>query len=181
MQPYHENGLGIRTYLEVRIQKVGTQFGELKPRRGESLAQRIEVLADLYDIPNRWTDKIDEIEQSLFRRIRQVLTDPLLIPPDISRKQAILHLLDRLFYYWLFENQGKEILGFAFTWYLAALINQQVEPYVRSASPTPSALLQEIDSWIERGDLTIVVSPAAEKGFAQYTERVRGIRKEALG
>lgn len=180
LQPYHEIGLGIRTYLEVRIQKAGTQFGELKPRRGESLAQRIEVLADLYDIPNRWTDKIDEIEDSLFRQIRQVLRDPLFIPPRISVEQAILHLLD-----WLFndslKNQGKEKLGFAFTWYLAARINQEVEPYVLSASPAPSALLQEIHSWIERGDLTIMISPAAEKGFAQYTERVRDIRREAVG
>lgn len=146
--PYREQGLGSRTYLEVRFggTSASTRLGQLQSRTGTDLRQRITAFGDIYKVPKRWRGQVETIGESLFRQMRRFLTGW-----NIARDNplTLLGALDQLLYD-LYENQGREPFAFAMTWWLAALINQEVEPATRSPSqsmPQVAALLQELVAW----------------------------------
>jgi len=146
--PYRDIGLGARTYLQVRFGKAPTltRLGPLKPRRAIALRQSITAFGDAYKIPQRWQGKVNTIGENLFRRIRQFLQYGWHIPADETMPRTLLTALDHLLCD-LNENQGKEPFAFAMTWWLATLINQEVEPATHNpAHPMPqlSILLQAL-------------------------------------
>jgi hypothetical protein len=149
LPPYREPGLGSRTYLPVQLGKTytTTRFGKLKPRGTIDLGQRIEAFGEVYKVPKRWQERIDEIGEKLFRRIRQLLQSGPDLPGDSARLQALLTSLDLLLYFLSQEDHGKEPFAFAMTWWLATLINHEVVPATQNPShPTPqvTALLQTV-------------------------------------
>src|SRR5262249_30975367 len=110
------------------------------------LRQSIAAFSDVYKIPQRWQGKVNAIGENLFRRIRQFLRYGWHIPADETMPHTLLSALDHLLCD-LYENQGKEPFAFAMTWWLAPLINQEVEPSTNDpAHPMPqlSALLQAL-------------------------------------
>lgn len=150
--PYREPGLGSKTYLHVRLGKsyASTELGPLRLRTATDLRQRIEAFGDVYRVPKRWQEQIDEIGEKLFRRIGQFLQAGGGIPQGRNMPQALLAALDLLFYFFSHEDQGKEPFAFAMVWWIAALINHEVEPATQNPShdmPQISALLQEISTW----------------------------------
>ena len=149
--PYREPGLGSQTYLQVTLGETlpRAEFGQLKPRVTVDLRQRIQAFGNVYKVPHRWHGQMDEIGDKLFRRARQFLQNGQPPSPNWKTPQAVLGSLDQLLSY-LYEDQGKDRFAFAMTWWLATLINQEVEPSAHSPSPSasqPSALLQELMAW----------------------------------
>lgn len=143
--PYRESGLGSRTYLEVRLGKTSasTRLGQLKPRTATDLRQRIAAFGDIYKVPRRWQGQVNTIGETLFRQIRRFLSGW-----NISgdHPMSLLNALDQLLCD-LYANQGKEPFAFAMTWWLATLINQEVEPATHNPShamPQVAVLLQAL-------------------------------------
>src|SRR5262249_24703661 len=137
--PYRDVGIGAQTYLHVRLGKgpTPTRLGPLKPREARELRQSIAAFSHVYKIPRRWQGKVDTIGESLFRRIRQFLRYGWHIPTDETMPHTLLTALDH-FLCEIYENQGKEPFAFAMTWWLATLINQEVEPATHNpAHPMP--------------------------------------------
>jgi hypothetical protein len=147
--PCREPGLGSRTYLTVQLGKTytATRFGKLKPRETIDLGQRIEAFGEVYKVPKRWQERTDEIGEKLFRRIRQLIQSEPALPSDSGRLQALLTVLELLLYFLSQEDHGKEPFGFAMMWWLATLINHEVEPATQDPShpmPQVTALLQAV-------------------------------------
>jgi hypothetical protein len=163
--PYRESGLGSQTYLSVQLGKTyaATRFGRLKPRKSIDLGQRIEAFGSVYKVPKRWQERIDEIGEKLFRRIRQLLQSGPGLPSGSDRMQTLLASLDLLLYFLAYEDHGKEPFAFAMTWWLATLINQEVEPASQNPShpmPQVTALLQAVSSQSSTGDQSRAETPA---------------------
>jgi 5-methylcytosine-specific restriction endonuclease McrA len=147
--PYREPGLGARTYLHVRLGGALTEaeFGELRPREGITLRSRIEGFRRVYKIPNRWRQRVDEIGPQLLKRIREFLRGS---PVTALNARSLLNELDDLLYS-LHQDQGSEPLACAKMWWLAALINDEVEPATRRrqhASGPTSPLVEEIGTML---------------------------------
>ena len=158
--PYRkESGLASRTYIQIGSRESAkrlVEFNELKPRSNLDLRQRIEALGRVYQIPMRWNERVDQIGETLFRRMFQFLQDSRGMPIDASLPQALIDALDQLLYYLYEKGQGdlgKDPFAFAMTWWLAHLINEEIEPLAESDpgnSPTKSALVEEIEAWFVR-------------------------------
>jgi hypothetical protein len=115
-----------------------TRFGKLKPRETIDLGQRIEAFGEVYKVPKRWQERTDEIGEKLFRRIRQLIQSEPGLPNDSGRLQALLTVLELLLYF---------LFGFAMMWWLATLINHEVESAAQDPShpmPQATALLQAV-------------------------------------
>jgi 5-methylcytosine-specific restriction endonuclease McrA len=146
--PYRETGLGARTYLYVRLVGALTEaeFGELRPREGITLRSRIEGFRRVYKIPDRWRQRVDEIGPQLLKRIREFLRGS---PVTALNARSLLNELDNL--YSLHQDQGSEPFACAKMWWLAALINDEVEPAKRRrqhASGPISPLVEEIGTML---------------------------------
>jgi 5-methylcytosine-specific restriction endonuclease McrA len=147
--PYGESGLGARTYLHVRLGGALTEaeFGELKPREEITLRSRIEGFRRMYKIPDRWRQRVDEIGPQLLKRIREFLRGS---PVTALNARSLLNELDDLLYS-LHQAQGSEPFACAKMWWLAALINDEVEPATRRRqhpSGLTSPLLEEISAML---------------------------------
>jgi hypothetical protein len=143
--PYRETGLGSRTYLQVRLGRAPAkaEFGELRPREESNLRSRLEGFRRVYKIPDRWRQRVDQIGPQLLKRIREFLRG---IPVTALNARSLLNELDDLLYS-LHQDQGSEPFACAKMWWLAALINDEVEPATRrrrQASGLTSPLLEEI-------------------------------------
>jgi 5-methylcytosine-specific restriction endonuclease McrA len=146
--PYREPGLGSLTYLQVRLGTTytSTRLGQLKPRTTTDLRQKLAAFGEVYKVPKRWRGQVNTIGETLFRRLQRFSHSGWRIPSGNTMPQTLLAMLDQLLYY-LYEDQGKEPFAFAMTWWLAALINHEVEPATHNPShPTPqvAALLQAV-------------------------------------
>ncbi len=148
--PYsNELGLGIRTYAKIELGKGGAlaRFSELLPRDSSDLRERILAFKDVYDIPGRWNGRkgADRIGEALFRRIRQFLQSQP-IPANDNVPLVLLKVLDQLLYFLSEErsDQGKDPLAFPMTWWLATLINEEIEP----GELHSSAVMKEVVDWL---------------------------------
>ena len=73
------------------------------------------------------------------------------IPITALNPRSLLNELDDLLY-WFHQDQGDEPFAFAKMWWLAALINEEVEPAARRrqhASGPTSPLLKEIGAMLQ--------------------------------
>jgi hypothetical protein len=125
------------------------QYGiSLRPREESNLRRRLEGFRRVYKIPDRWRQRVDEIGPQLVKRMREFLRG---IPITALNPRSLLNELDDLLY-WFHQDQGDEPFAFAKMWWLAALINEQVEPAAHSrsrASVSASPLLEEIGSMLQ--------------------------------
>ena len=148
--PYRETGLGSRTYLQIRLGRALTEaeFGELRPREESNLHSRLEGFRRVYKIPDRWCQRVDQIGPQLLKRIREFLRG---IPVNALNARSLLNELDELLYS-IHQDQGSEPFACAKMWWLAALINDEVEPATRRrqhASGLTSPLLEEIGAMLQ--------------------------------
>jgi hypothetical protein len=127
--PYREAGLGSRTYLQVRLGGALTEAesGELMPREESNLRSKLEGFRRVYKIPDRWRQRVDQIGLQLLKRIREFLRG---IPLNALNARSLLNELDDLLYS-LHQDQGSEPFACTKMWWLAALINEEVEPATR--------------------------------------------------
>lgn len=176
--PYRmkEATTGLELSLEVDTKQ--PKFNRLRTVNAPDLTTHIEVLAEIYNVPERWNESIDRIGETLFRRMRQFLRDAPGIPSGVNMNLAIMNALDQLLYYYAdrdneYCNQGKDPYAIALMWWLATLINDELEQEAgdeQSAFREGSPLLNEVSSWFGQN------LEESKKRFVQ-ARRVRNIAK----
>jgi hypothetical protein len=171
--PYHGDGLGTQTYLQITLKKPPAviRLGKLKSQTPTDLRQKLAGFGHIYQIPARWRGRVDEIGEKLFRRMRQFFQNGQDAPFGFDMPQAILNALDQLLFYLHDEDQGKDPFAFAMTWWLATLINQEIQPTSKRHPFSSSPLLEEIADWIQQ-DI---------RSSRLRLETARGIKKIAGG
>lgn len=106
------------------------------------LHRKLQALNEVYDIPGRWQQKQDEIGDHLWRRIRNFLADDVEVTDVFDSVDQIQRKLNRLLAY-THEDLGRDPLSFPTLWWLASLIELELQ------QDTVSAFLLEIQNWIK--------------------------------
>lgn len=111
----------------------------------DDFCMKLVVLGEVYKIPIRWQDKRDEIEDHLWRRIRQFLADDVAVIDALDSKEYIQRKMHRLLAY--FEDDlGRDPLAFPGLWLLANLVVTELDAWGGSSSEQ-SPFLSEVASW----------------------------------
>lgn len=184
---YREPGLWDKTYLEVSLNgnNLLTQIGSLKPKESLNIGDRIEALQDIYRIPERWSEQVDEIEEEIYRNIEKLL-DVFHFSFDDS--QILLDCFDYSLSAEYIEKQGKNSFSFARAWMLAALINEAEEVLQASSSSQAksSALLEELkrrlgngadERFIEESNTTNLLQKPKARSNIDKARQLRSILK----
>lgn len=112
------------------------------------IQSKIQVLQEVYKIPDRWQEKQEEIGDHLWRRIRQFLADDILTADTLDSPEFLQRRLHRLLAY-LSEDLGKDPLTFPMLWRLTQMLIDEIDPVVaRDPAKKDSAFLQEVRHWI---------------------------------
>ena len=182
--PYRENhGFDKIAYLKFNVKR-GFRNPVLvgfKPQSGEDLLESAEVHRDVFWIPNRWRDNIDEIKDSVYRQIKKVFQQQV----DFSPNQrgdldifAVRDLLDSVLCS-LYDEQKTEAERFPMTWCLIEWLNHELEPAVNS----PSAI--DINDYPLLKDIASILKQDTIPHPAYVTnprlETARNLRKIAQG
>jgi hypothetical protein len=139
--PYRENGLSTQTFLEVNTYvDQGTDFFIVQPRSNGDLRERIDVLAQVFDLPQRWSERRDQIGEKLFRRIRSYSRYIPISEEEMSGSSA-RDPLDELLGIFYTEDLSREPFVFPMAWWLAKLIDEEL-----AMEETP--LLKELRCWV---------------------------------
>ena len=102
------------------------------------IERRIEVLKEVYRIPERWKTML--IDETLYRRMRQFLDKGSEIPDSDNSANEIYNRLEQLLYYLYHDDVKRDPLAFALTWTLVAFLQKNDES-------SRDALKQEVESW----------------------------------
>jgi hypothetical protein len=145
--PYRDrSGLASWTYLNVRLLGpiVPAQFERISPRRVTHLRNGVHTLRELYDIPARWNE--DTIgEQLVTRRLFAWLK---VFPARLDAHSTFVDYMD-YFLSTIVESQGKEPLAFAMTWWIAALIDREVDEIRINRENKLASLAAELSERLE--------------------------------
>ncbi len=145
--PYRERGLSGRTYLvvETNAQRPRTQLGPIHPREPSVLPSWIESLHALFDLPERWGNRVDTIGEKLFRRMRSYVRVPSSSMAELSQKEA-KGLLEELLAIMHEEDLGREPDVFAMLWWLAKLVQEEFG-LPGEVSEAGGPLVEELRDW----------------------------------
>lgn len=129
----------------------------------EVLKTQYKLFARLYDIPGRWEMQVDEVYDTLFRRLRQIFASDLAIERDrLLSSDYIAARLEWLLAY-LADTSGTEVYGFPTKWWLAQLLIDYASDL---ADGLKSPLLEEIRCWREE-------TSKEEPGFRTVAKKIR--------
>ncbi|MEY3827483.1 MAG: hypothetical protein RLZZ148_2302 [Cyanobacteriota bacterium] len=182
---YIDDGLAMHSYLKVdlNLMKPNTiEFIPLSNRNRFSLPY-LSKYNEAYHISQRWIRDQNKIGSELFDKLRENIQ---FISPNSGNKDKfkkpyldifdILYFLDTCLIDFQ-DKQGKMASAFLMTWWLAALINQQIEPVINSEQEIDIEdypFLAEIASWLEQ---TTIQHP---KFMSDDTlDKARALRKQA--
>ncbi len=143
--PYREAGLSSRTFAHVILSPASrmAQFRELRARSGNVLQDRIAVMAELYDIPQRWTEHADIIGEKLFRRMRQYfIYGPAYGEEADNVMEGIRAGLEGLIALFYDQDLAREVYAYPMVWWLSKLVEEELQS-------ADSPLVREIMSWGE--------------------------------
>jgi hypothetical protein len=115
--------------------------------RQKSIQSKVYAFGKVYDIPQRWAERSDEIEDRLWRRIYQYMLDDILQADELE-KHLLKRKLGRLVAY-MHEDLGKDPLAFPILWWLAFRISEELDPVIDGTLPeNQSAFVAEILHWV---------------------------------
>lgn len=130
-------------------EQVRPKSARLLPRSVQDLKTQYRLFGRIYDIPGRWEMQIDEVYDSLFRRIRQLFADDVVMDPNLlANKQRVKAKLNWLLAF-MDELMGRDAYTYPCIWWLVDLISKYLDDtsddpaYEVSSNP----LLGEIASW----------------------------------
>jgi len=98
---------------------------EKDEKRFRAFYERVRVLRDVYDIPDRWIGSTHQIGEKLWRRIRGYFF-ALPYSGDKLDRQVVQTKLEELMRC-LIEDQGREPWGYVLIWYLANIMVEELE------------------------------------------------------
>lgn len=142
--PYREPGLGKVAYLQTgfKAAMLKVKIGHLKPLRSFDVQSRIDAFGEVFNIPNRWGGAVDQISETLFRKMKQSCRANRISATAPGRLALILEkMLDDF----RNENLGREAHMFAMSCWLEKILKQTVQPVVKgTAGPAAKKRLQSI-------------------------------------
>ncbi|MBR8837873.1 MAG: hypothetical protein DSM106950_28680 [Stigonema ocellatum SAG 48.90 = DSM 106950] len=143
---YREPGLWEQTYLEVSLKNKNnpTQIDSLKPKENSNVGDKIEVIKEIYRIPERWSEQVDEIEDYVYRKLEHLLSA---FQVSLDDSQTLLDCFDYSLSTDYLTERGQNPFSFARAWLLAALINEAEQSLQTSSNSQSksSALLEELE------------------------------------
>ncbi|MGK7932592.1 MAG: hypothetical protein AB4041_14330 [Microcystaceae cyanobacterium] len=152
--PYRTDGLTKHIYLDFNLsdnfrQPVNIQCNAQKTSSYHS--NYLETHANTYQLSSRWLKMSSNMERSLFKTIKEIIEKPRNKP--YLNIFDIQEILDKYLSEELIDGQGQTGFAFPMTWWLATLINQQIEPAINSDEEIDIQdypFLAEIASWVEQ-------------------------------
>ncbi|ACK66973.1 conserved hypothetical protein [Rippkaea orientalis PCC 8801] len=152
--PYRTDGLAKHIYLDFDLsenfrQPINIQYYSQTTSSYDS--NYLKIHANTYKLSSRWIKMSSNMESSLFRTIKKIIKNPDNKP--YLNIFDIQEILDQYLSEELIDEQGKTGFAFPMTWWLATLINQQIEPVINSEEEIDIQdypFLAEIATWIEQ-------------------------------
>ena len=148
--PYRGKAVGAGATLSIKYSDddpARPELGIVQTIPHDDLKSKIQALGEVYEIPQRWAERSDEIGDRLWRRIRQFLHDDMLSSDELDI-QFLQHKLGRLLAY-MQEDFGKDPLAFPLLWWLAFLLSDELDPVADGTlAKDQSALVAELQSWV---------------------------------
>lgn len=108
----------------------------IQPRQDQDSAAvraRFQAFSEIYNIPGRWQDRIHQIGEQLWRRIRNYVR---LYPCEHLNVQRVKTELEGLLGY-LLEDMGREPYDYVLIWYLANMIVEELEKSISADASAP--------------------------------------------
>jgi len=100
-------------------------------------------MAELYDIPQRWTEHADIIGEKLFRRMRQYfIYGPAYGEEADNVMEGIRAGLEGLIALFYDQDLAREVYAYPMVWWLSKLVEEELQS-------ADSPLVREIMSWGE--------------------------------
>lgn len=130
-------------------ERVRLKSARLLPRAVQDLKTQYRLFGRVYDIPGRWEMEIDEVYDSLFRRIRQLFADDIVMDPDLlGNEQRVKARLNWLLAF-MDDLMGRDAYTYPSMWWLAYLISEYLDTDSNDAANggAYNPLLGEIASW----------------------------------
>lgn len=145
---YRDAGLWDQTYLEVspKSQNMPTKIGLLKIQGSLNIGDKIEVLQETYRIPERWSEQVNEIEDYIYRKLKNLLNA---FHISLDDSEILLECFDYSLGTDYIEERGQNPYSIARAWLLATLINETEEVCKISFKAKSSALLEELKNRLE--------------------------------
>ena len=176
--PYRTDGLVQHIYLDFDL--TGNYRKPIKiqysPQQSSSHnSQYLKIHADTYKLSLRWLEKSPNMESLLFKEIKKIIEKPKNKP--YLNIFDIQEILDQYLSQQLIDEQGEAGFAFPMTWWLATLINQQIEPVINSEQEMDIEkypFLAEIASWLEQ---TTIQHPTFMSNDTLV--KARALRKQA--
>lgn len=141
--PYRDPGLSSILFISIKEQGNAFAFDMFTAKNDHALKQQLDAVSDVlsrvYQLPGLWQDRIDQIGEKLFRRIRDYTR---FFSADMSGPH-VQEYLDELLYLLDQEDTAREPYAIPMIWWLAYLINAEL-------SHKGSPLAQEIETWNKR-------------------------------
>ncbi|MBE7467624.1 MAG: hypothetical protein HS114_00595 [Anaerolineales bacterium] len=154
--------------------KSGRFLAQARTEDKNPLQAHFKLFNRIYSIPGRWEEQIDEIGDHLFRRIRQVFADDVLIDPAIlNSKERVINKIN-----WLLvlteEVQGQDIYTYPIMWWLSQLTLDYLD---NCKEGTPSPFWDEIKAFgkLVSGDKRDITDRAGK-----IKERYKGSQNQTL-
>ncbi|MBN1877714.1 MAG: hypothetical protein JXA33_26055 [Anaerolineae bacterium] len=167
--PYRaESRLSKQLYLRINLQSHPFEgakivsFGSQDSQLANQLQEPIEVLAEVYNLPRRWNNRVDTIGEQLFRRLRDFwivfeapeLKDLLVNELDKIPEQAI----DRWFNFFIGnldeKKMGKDPYAFAMVWWIITILqshHQMLPLLIKNIQSPGNPIEQTPTQFIDRG------------------------------
>jgi hypothetical protein len=151
--PYRTDGLVQHIYLDFDLSKSYREpinINYCPQQLSSDNSQYLEIHANTYKLSSRWLQMSSNMERSLFGTIKAIIEKPKNKP--YLNIFDIQEILDQ-YLSQLIDDQGKTAFAFPMTWWLAALINQQIEPVINSEQEIDIEkypFLEEIATWLDQ-------------------------------
>lgn len=177
--PYRESGLGKQTYLEIELGSKlhSARLGQLQPKQNLDLREKIDAFQETYSIPDRWSGRIDTIDESLFNDLRHFLD----AQAASFNEPQIIDWLDYYLHKLLFEDCGKKADSIVMTWLLIAHIDEANLTFnnYSGSKQKLSALLQELELLCGEQDDPMPSPRLSKASVRERIEKARNFRREA--
>jgi hypothetical protein len=156
---YIDEGLARHTYLKVNLPTNITQLNTLEfmPKTERFSSEYLKKHDQTYQLTERWIKEKNKIGVEFFDKLKENIQ---FIQPNQANKfqKSYLDIFDIIYFLDsclidFKDKQGKTAFSFPMTWWLATLINQQIEPVVNSNEEIEIQdypFLAEIASWLNQ-------------------------------
>lgn len=127
--------------LELYIQK--------RNQLDQGFERKLQAFDDIYDIPKRWKERIDQIGDQMWRYLHHFLMAEFPNDEGFANPAYVKFKMNQLMTY-LFEDLGKSPWTFVILWWLGNIIVEEIENSLETGEMSSSSpFLQTIQDMVE--------------------------------